>query len=108
MVSAPVTVGSATVSSGSVAPTSGNGTNTITVNLTGIANAQNVTITLLCASDGMNRGDLSVVMGVLAGDTNGNRSVTASDVGQVKSQSSQPGGASNFRTAASMRRMSAS
>ena len=45
----------------------------------------------------MNRGNLSVIMGVLARDTNGNRSVTASDIGQVKSQSGQPVGPSNVR-----------
>jgi hypothetical protein len=36
-------------------------------------------------------------MGVLLGDTTGNRSVNASDISQTKGQSGTPVGASNFR-----------
>jgi hypothetical protein len=36
-------------------------------------------------------------MGVLAGDTTGNGSVSATDIGQVKSQSGQAVNAVNFR-----------
>jgi len=36
-------------------------------------------------------------MNVLSGDTNGNRQVNASDIGQTKSQSGTPVTASNFR-----------
>ena len=34
---------------------------------------------------------------VLAGDTNGNKAVSASDVGQTKAQAGQPVTAANFR-----------
>ena len=36
-------------------------------------------------------------MGLLLGDTNGNRSVNASDVSQTKAQSGQASTSSNFR-----------
>ena len=49
-------------------------------------------------SDGLNMANLAVPMGVLLGDTNGNGSVSASDVGQTKAQSGQPVTAGNFRT----------
>lgn len=91
--SAAVTAGAGTVSG-----TSGSGTTAVTVNLTGVTNAQRITVTLFGASNGTNTGDLGVPMGVLVGDTTGNGTVNASDVGQTKSQSGQPVTASNFRT----------
>jgi hypothetical protein len=95
-----VTFTSAIVSSGvgSVSGTSGSGTTTISVNLTGVTNAQRITVTLLGATDGANTGDLSVQMGVLVGDTSGNGSVTGTDVSQTKLQSGQPVSGSNFRS----------
>ncbi len=42
--------------------------------------------------------DFNIPMGVLAGDTNANRAVNASDVSQTKGQSGQPVTASNFRS----------
>ena len=88
--SAPVTVASATVTSGigAVGLLSGNGTNTITVDLTGVANAQYITVRLNCVTDGLNVGNVSVTMGVLAGDANAGGSVTGTDVSIVKSQPS--------------------
>ena len=94
----PVTFTGAVASGGTVGSTSGSGTNTITVNLTGVANATNVTVTLQCATDGATSGDVVKTMGVLQGDTNGSGSVTASDIGQVKSQSGAPVTAANFRS----------
>ena len=82
---------------GSVGGSSGSGTSTIIVNLTGVTNAQRLTLALFGASDGTNTADLSVQMGVLLGDTNGNGSVNASDVSQTKLQSGNPVTASNFR-----------
>ncbi|MEP6821844.1 MAG: choice-of-anchor Q domain-containing protein [Chthoniobacterales bacterium] len=94
-----VTYNSAALSAGtgSVSSASGNGTTAITVNLTGVSNAQRITVTLLGVSDGTNAGDVSVPMGVLLGDTNGNGTVSASDIGQTKSFSGQPLDATNFR-----------
>jgi hypothetical protein len=97
---APVTVSGASVTSGtatSSGPVLSNGGTEVTVDVTGVANVQRITVTLLGVSDGTNTNDVAVRMGLLAGDTNGNGSVTTSDIGQVKSQSGQPVTASNFR-----------
>jgi uncharacterized delta-60 repeat protein len=98
---APVTFTFAAVTSGtgSVASATGNGTTAVTVNLTGVTNAQKITITLFGLSDGTNTntGNLGIPMGVLLGDTTGNGSVSASDISQTKSKSGQPVGSSNFR-----------
>jgi hypothetical protein len=85
-------------SSGSISGTSGNGTTTVTINLTGVTNAQRITVTLFGVSDGTNTGSLDVPMGVLVGDTTGNGTVSASDVAQTKAQSGQPATGANFRT----------
>jgi hypothetical protein len=61
----------------------------VTVNLTGVTNAQRITVTLGNVNDGTNVGDVAVPMGVLAGDTNGNGTVNAGDIGQTKAQSGQ-------------------
>ena len=82
---------------GSVSSSSGSGTTTIVVNLTGVTTAQTLTVTLFGANNGAGTGDVSVQMGVLVGDTNGSRSVSASDISQTKAQAGQPVTASNFR-----------
>jgi hypothetical protein len=53
-------------------------------------NAQTITVTLQNVTDGVSTRNISAPLGILAGDINGNGSVTATDVGQVKSQASQP------------------
>jgi hypothetical protein len=91
-----VTFTGATMSSGagSVGSSSGSGTTTAIVNLTGVTSAQTITITL----NGVNNsGSVSVPMGVLVGDTNASRGVNASDIGQTKAASGQPVGPTNFR-----------
>ncbi len=90
----------ASVSSGagSVSQSTGSGSNSVTVNLTGVTNAQAITLTLTGVTDGTGSGDVIIPMGVLAGDTNGSGGVTASDIGQTKSQSGQTAHATNFRT----------
>jgi uncharacterized delta-60 repeat protein len=94
----PVTVGSAAVTSGtgSVSSFSVSGSQ-VTVNLTGVTNAQRITVTLFNVNDGMNSGDVPVSMGVLVGDVNGNAVVNASDVSLTKSQVGQAVSGSNFR-----------
>lgn len=91
--SAAVTEGSGTVGS-----TSGNGTTTLTVNLTGVSDAQTVAVKLLGVSDGTATADVDVEMGMVLGDTTGNGSVTASDISETKAQSGQAVNAQNFRT----------
>ena len=95
----PVTVGSADVNGiGSVSNFTVNG-NVVTVNLTGVGNAQTDFLTFLSnVSDGTNTGEVDVYMNVLLGDTTGNGSVNASDVSQTKARSGQPVDATNFRS----------
>jgi hypothetical protein len=94
-----VTVGSASVTSGTgtVSSFSGSGTSQITVNLTGVTDVQRITVTLHNVNDGTSTGEVPVSMGVLVGDVNGNASVNASDVALTKSQVGQAVGGSNFR-----------
>lgn len=95
----PVNVGGVSITSGIAAfsSTSGNGTNTITINLTGVANAQYLTLTLSCVDDGVNLGNVPVTMGILVGDVNASSGVTGSDVSSVKGSAGQPVTSMNFR-----------
>ena len=84
-----VTFNNAVVSSGtgSVSSSSGSGTATVTVDVTGVTNAQVITVTLTNVHSGSINADVSVPMGVLFGDTNGNGSVNSTDVSQTKLRS---------------------
>ena len=95
---APVTVGSATVTTGtgSASGFSVNGSQ-VTVDLTGVSNAQVLTLTLGSVNDGIHLGNVTVSLGVLAGDVNGNGSANASDVSQTKSVVGENATGTNFR-----------
>ncbi len=93
-----LTSAAVTTGAGSVADTAGNGTPTITVNLTGVTNAQRITITLSNVSEGTTVADLSVQMGVLAGDTNGDGVVNTGDALQTRTRAGQATEATNFRS----------
>ena len=95
----PVTFISAAINdgAGSIGSATGSGTNTVTLNLTGVTNAQRLTLALFGATNGVNSGDVGVSIGVLIGDTGGNGSVNASDVSLTKLKVGQPVDASNFR-----------
>ncbi len=69
----------------------------ITVNLTGVTNAQTIALTLNNVIVGAQLGSVTIPMGVLAGDTSGNGAVTATDVSQTKLQSGLGVTAGNFR-----------
>lgn len=69
---------------------------TVTVPLTNVANAQRISITLNNVSDGTNTSNVTISMGVLVGDVNGDGAVNSSDISQVKSKSGQNVNASNF------------
>ena len=81
-----------------MATSSGSGTTTVTIDLTGVTNAQQITIALFGVDDTVNNGDVGVRMGVLLGDTSGNGNVNASDVTQTKTRVGQPVNATNFRS----------
>jgi len=96
-----VATGNATVTSGTgtVANSTISGS-TMTVNLTGVTDMQQLTVKLsgVTSTAAQAMPDTSVIMNVLAGDINGSTSVSATDVGQVKSQASLPVDATNFRS----------
>ncbi len=71
----------------------------MTVNLTGVTNAQTLTITLSNVTDtfGEILPDALVSIGILIGDTTGDRSVNSGDIGQTKSKSGQVVGVTSFR-----------
>jgi hypothetical protein len=97
---APVTYSGITTSAGSVAGSSNAGS-VVTVNLTGVPNAQVTNITLLGASTGGATADITVPLKVLIGDTTGNGLVNSGDISQTQNQSGQPvngeEGTDNFR-----------
>ena len=73
--------------------------NTMTVNLTGVTNAQYITVNLTNVTDstGNTLGAAAVTMGVLLGDVNGSGRVDAADVSSVRQQTLQTVTSSNFR-----------
>ena len=96
----PVSVGGVSVMSnnGMATATRSVSGSVVTVDLAAVANAQTVGITLTNVNDGANAGDVLVPFRVLVGDTTGNGSVSASDIGQVKALSGQAVTALNFRS----------
>lgn len=72
--------------------------NDMIVPLTGVANAQYVTVTVssVSSSDGFSGAAGSVRFGVLRGDVNGSRAVTIADLATVNAQLTKPVSASNF------------
>ena len=95
-----------TVGTGSVESTSGVGTNSITVNLTGVEDAQTIIVALLGVNDGTRMSDVGVKMGVLLGDVGADVGggvgadgvVNSADVLQTKDNAGQSTDGSNFRT----------
>ena len=68
------------------------------VNLTGVTNAQYITVTLNTVHDMANNiGNVAQEMGVLLGDTTASGAVNSSDIGQAKAQSGSTPNAGNFR-----------
>jgi N-acetylneuraminic acid mutarotase len=93
-----VTVGNASVTSGTGSVSSfGVSGSQVTVNLTGVTNAQRITVTLFNVNDGTHMGNVPVSMCVLIGDVNGNGVVNATDVAMTKSQVGMTVSGSNFR-----------
>jgi len=81
---------------GSISGITVNGS-TVTVDLTGVANAQTITVNLTNVNDGSHSGNVAVPMSVLLGDTTANGFVNSGDVSQTQSQSGQSLTNSNFR-----------
>jgi hypothetical protein len=70
----------------------------VTVNLSGVADAQRLTLTLSNVNDGTNAGNVALPMAFLLGDTNASGAVNATDIGQTKSRSGEAVTATNFRS----------
>ena len=85
--------------SGSISSTSIQNQIEYVVNLTGVSNAQRLTLTLTGVRDtaGDRTDTLAVTMGVLLGDTTANSAVNSSDIAQTQSQSGRAVTSSNFR-----------
>jgi hypothetical protein len=97
----PITVGSASVTSGTGSVPSGGTSasgNQVTVNLTGVANVQYLTVLLNNVADSENNAvNVSVTMGMLLGDVTGNGIVSNGDVSLIQGQVAQTVTSSNFR-----------
>jgi hypothetical protein len=72
----------------------------MTVTLTGVTNAQKITVTLSTVTDsfGQTLPDTAVSVNMLIGDTTANRAVNGSDVSQTKARIGQAITSSNFRS----------
>src|SRR5207245_36229 len=96
-------VGGASVTSGTGAISSsaiGSDPHQYIVNLTGVSNAQYITVTLTNVTDSAGNGSISVPgpsMGVLIGDVNASGIVTSGDTNLCKAQALQTVTTSNFR-----------
>jgi CSLREA domain-containing protein len=96
----PVTIAGVSVTSGtgSVSNFSVNGT-IVTVNLTGVANAQTIFLTFFGVTyAGTFTTNYSLPMGVLLGDTNADRFVNSGDALQTRSRAGQGADVANFRS----------
>jgi hypothetical protein len=71
--------------------------NEVTVDLTGVANAQTLALTLSNVSDGTTTADVIVSTKFLAGDVTGDGLVNSGDIAQSKSQSGATFGFANCR-----------
>jgi hypothetical protein len=99
---ASVTQGTANVSpapAGGTNPSIGANPNQVIVNLTNVANAQHLIVTLSNVQDtsGNTFAPVAARMDVLVGDTTANGAVNSSDIAQTQSQSGVPISSSNFR-----------
>jgi hypothetical protein len=94
--SASVTTGTGSAGSSNIDP---NDAHNYVVDLTGVVNAQRITVSLTNVAD--SAGDFSasvpITMGVLVGDVNASRRVDAADVSSVRQQTLQTIDVTNFR-----------
>ena len=92
VISGTGTIGSGGVSNGGMVTISGN---TVTIPLTNVPTAQTINVRLNSVNGSTN---VTVPMGVLVGDTNGDGFVNAGDAVQTRSGSGQATNATNFRS----------
>jgi PKD repeat protein len=91
---ATITGGAGQIQSGAIGPDQ----HQYIVNLTGVTNAQRLTVALLNAHDSTNKiGNVSATMGVLLGDVNGDGFVLSGDYTAVRQKSGTPVDDATFR-----------
>jgi hypothetical protein len=97
----PVTFSSATVTpaAGGTASVAGVTTsgNDVIVNLANVSDMQTITVTLINVMLNGTATNVAIPMGILHGDVDGNRAVTSTDIGIIKSISGQTTTGGNFR-----------
>ena len=69
----------------------------VTINLTGVTNAQQVVLALSGVSDGANTNNVSIPMRILLADVNASSQVNSTDVSQTKGTSGHAVDSANFR-----------
>lgn len=96
----PVTVGGLSVMSrdGMASGTTTVSGTLVTVNLTAVANAQTLGITLVNVNNGNGSANVAISMAVLVADTSANGVVNSGDALQTRSRSGQAADAVNFRS----------
>ena len=96
----PPTVGGVAVDStdGLATATHSISGNVVTVNLAAVADAQVLSVALMNVSSGANVGTVTIPMGILLGDTNGDRAVNSGDAVQTRARAGQLTDATNFRS----------
>ncbi|MGI8821096.1 MAG: hypothetical protein ACR2ID_09555 [Chthoniobacterales bacterium] len=94
----PVTVGGASVTTGTGTATFSVSGAVVTIDLTGVTNAQRLEVTLSNVSDGTNIGNVMIPIGILAGDSNGDGIVNGGDAIQTRSRAGQITDATNVRS----------
>lgn len=95
----PVTAGAASVDAGSgnISNFNVSGSQLI-LNLNSVSDQQNLVISVSGMSDGTNAGTLSIPIGFLIGDANGDGQVNSADATLTRNRSGQPTDGTNFRS----------
>ena len=99
----PVSVATVVVTPGSGGTGTASGSpiiagNHVIVDLRNVSNGQLLTVSLIQVNDGSPMHDVSVQMGVLIGDSNGDGTVNSGDAQQTRAKSGQTLDATNFRS----------
>jgi len=96
----PVTVGGVAVGSadGLATATRSISGNVVTVDLATVTDAQVLSVALINTSSGGNVGTVTIPVGILLGDSNGDRSVNSGDTVQTRARAGQLTDATNFRS----------